>query len=67
MTKSRLHRCVYQREDDAGVVGVSLNRDLVKVAGKALERYALPSSIKHNGVERLPQYWGSWGHMIHTY
>ena len=31
-------RCVYQREDDAGVVGVELNRDLVKVASKALER-----------------------------
>jgi hypothetical protein len=29
---------VYQREDAAGVVGVELNRDLVKVAGRALER-----------------------------
>lgn len=31
-------RCVYQHEDEEGVVGVELNRDLVKVAGKALER-----------------------------
>jgi 3-ketoacyl-CoA synthase len=29
--------CVFQREDDDGRVGVELNRDLVKVAGKALE------------------------------
>jgi len=29
---------VYQREDAAGVVGVELNRDLVKVAGRAMER-----------------------------
>jgi 3-ketoacyl-CoA synthase len=28
---------VFQREDDDGRVGVELNRDLVKVAGKALE------------------------------
>ncbi|KAK9841811.1 hypothetical protein WJX81_004571 [Elliptochloris bilobata] len=34
----KAYRCVYQREDDAGVVGVELNRDLVKVASKALER-----------------------------
>lgn len=33
-----MHRCVFQKEDDAGCVGVSLNRDLVKVAGRALER-----------------------------
>ena len=32
------YECVFQREDDRGVVGVELNRDLVKVAGKALER-----------------------------
>lgn len=32
------YECVFQREDDAGVVGVELNRDLVKVAGRALER-----------------------------
>jgi len=31
-------RCVYQREDEKGRVGVELNRDLVKVAGKALEK-----------------------------
>ena len=31
-------RCVYQREDEKGAVGVELNRDLVKVAGKALEK-----------------------------
>ena len=31
-------RCVFQKEDDTGRVGVALNRDLVKVAGKALER-----------------------------
>lgn len=31
-------RCVFQKEDDNGHVGVSLNRDLVKVAGRALER-----------------------------
>jgi 3-ketoacyl-CoA synthase len=29
---------VYQREDEKGVVGVELNRNLVKVAGKALEK-----------------------------
>jgi hypothetical protein len=29
---------VYQREDEKGAVGVELNRDLVKVAGKALEK-----------------------------
>ena len=33
-----LNRCVYQREDEKGVVGVELNRNLVKVAGKALEK-----------------------------
>lgn len=33
-----LCRCVYQREDEKGAVGVELNRDLVKVAGKALEK-----------------------------
>jgi len=32
------YECVFQREDDRGVVGVELNRDLVKVAGRALER-----------------------------
>ena len=34
----RERRCVYQREDEKGAVGVELNRDLVKVAGKALEK-----------------------------
>ncbi len=29
---------MYQREDEKGAVGVELNRDLVKVAGKALEK-----------------------------
>ncbi len=29
---------MYQREDEKGRVGVELNRDLVKVAGKALEK-----------------------------
>lgn len=33
-----LRRCVYQREDEKGAVGVELNRDLVKVAGKALQK-----------------------------
>ncbi|BDA41114.1 3-ketoacyl-CoA synthase 2 [Coccomyxa sp. Obi] len=32
------YECVYQREDEKGAVGVELNRDLVKVAGKALEK-----------------------------
>lgn len=31
-----LHRCVYQHPDKAGKIGVELNRDLVKVAGRAL-------------------------------
>ncbi len=30
--------CVFQRPDSDGFVGVSLNKDLVAVAGKALER-----------------------------
>lgn len=33
----KAYHCVFQREDDDGRVGVELNRDLVKVAGKALE------------------------------
>ena len=32
------YECVYQREDAKGIIGVELNRDLVKVAGKALVR-----------------------------
>ena len=31
-----LCRCVYQHPDKAGKIGVELNRDLVKVAGRAL-------------------------------
>jgi 3-ketoacyl-CoA synthase len=32
------YECVFQHEDASGIVGVELNRDLVKVAGRALER-----------------------------
>ena len=32
------YECVFQHEDDRGTVGVELNRDLVKVAGKALQK-----------------------------
>lgn len=32
------HECVYQHEDAKGIVGVELNRDLVKVAGRALQK-----------------------------
>ncbi|KAK9807432.1 hypothetical protein WJX73_006633 [Symbiochloris irregularis] len=32
------YECVFQKEDEAGHIGVALNRDLTKVAGKALER-----------------------------
>ena len=31
------YKCVFQHADDAGVIGVELNRDLVKVAAKAME------------------------------
>ena len=31
------YRCVYQHADDQGTIGVELNRDLVKVAAKAME------------------------------
>ncbi|GMH00378.1 hypothetical protein Nepgr_002217 [Nepenthes gracilis] len=31
------YRCVYQREDDKGIVGVSLSRELMAVAGDALK------------------------------
>jgi len=31
------YRCVYQHADDNGTIGVELNRDLVKVAAKAME------------------------------
>jgi len=31
------YRCVFQHADDAGVIGVELNRDLVKVAARAME------------------------------
>jgi 3-ketoacyl-CoA synthase len=30
-------RCVYQHADDNGIIGVELNRDLVKVAAKSME------------------------------
>ena len=30
--------CVYQKEDDDGISGVALNKELVKVAAKALQR-----------------------------
>ncbi|KAK9910103.1 hypothetical protein M0R45_034078 [Rubus argutus] len=33
----RSYKCVYQREDDKGVVGVSLARELMAVAGDALK------------------------------
>ena len=31
-----MYRCVYQHPDKVGKIGVELNRDLVKVAGRAL-------------------------------
>ena len=59
-TPGLLHRCVYQREDSSGVVGVELNRDLVKVAGRALER-----NLTRMGPLVLPlseqlQFAGNW-------
>ncbi|KAK1324271.1 3-ketoacyl-CoA synthase 4 [Acorus calamus] len=33
----RAFRCVYQEEDDAGKVGVSLSKDLMAIAGEALK------------------------------
>lgn len=43
-----LCRCVYQRPDEAGNIGVELNKDLVKVAAKAMT----------TNMTRLGESWG---------
>ena len=51
------YECVYQREDAKGIIGVELNRDLVKVAGKALvrERRGEGDGVRARARARRPQ------------
>ena len=51
------YECVYQREDAKGIIGVELNRDLVKVAGKALvrERRGEGDGVRAHARARRPQ------------
>ena len=58
------YECVYQREDAKGIIGVELNRDLVKVAGKALvrERRGEGDGVRERArVTRQPRERGWWG------
>ena len=44
LTLLRCCRCVFQKEDNNNVVGVALNRDLVKVCPRSQQHHALSTS-----------------------